>query len=301
MPRQKSAEAVVATRDRGEGPNDDTESRTTELVTDPDDRSTVRSGGLAAGAEPEARILSRGVEVDAATGGRTKSEDHATMERVVERANMRLAYQRVLRNKGAAGVDDLTVAELKDWLAAHWPSVKKALLEGRYLPRPVRRVDIPKPSGGVRTLGIPTVVDRLIQQALLQVLSPVFEPTFSDRSYGFRPGRSAAQAVVYSMSRWLRRSSSRHCPGAAVQQLSTRPDYDRRLPRGALCSSDQWPAACPGEFESSPIPASTCTVDTGFRAGRSFYPRPGSAPRYGAFRSRKCCKSASESRSKLLA
>ena len=117
------------------------------------------------------------------------------MERVVERANMRLAYQRVVRNKGAAGVDDLTVAELKGWLAVHWPSVKKALLEGGYMPRAVRRVDIAKPSGGVRTLGIPTVVDRLIQQALHQVLSPVFEPTFSDRSYGFRPGRSAAQAV----------------------------------------------------------------------------------------------------------
>lgn len=117
------------------------------------------------------------------------------MERVVEQANMRRAYQRVVRNKGAAGVDDLTVNELRDWLVVHWPSVKKALLEGRYLPRPVRRVDIAKPSGGVRTLGIPTVVDRLIQQALAQVLSPVFEPTFSDRSYGFRPGRSAAQAV----------------------------------------------------------------------------------------------------------
>ena len=116
------------------------------------------------------------------------------MERVVERANVWLAYQRVVRNKGAAGVDGVTVAEFKDWLVVHWPSVKKALLEGRYLPRPVRRVDIPKPSGGVRTLGIPTLVDRLIQQALHQVLSPVFEPTFSERSYGFRPGRSAGQA-----------------------------------------------------------------------------------------------------------
>ena len=117
------------------------------------------------------------------------------MERVVEQANMRLAYQRVVRNKGAAGVDGVTVAEFKDWLKVHWPSVRKALLEGRYLPRPVRRVDIPKPSGGVRTLGIPTLVDRLIQQALHQVLSPQFEPTFSPHSYGFRPGRSAAQAV----------------------------------------------------------------------------------------------------------
>jgi len=117
------------------------------------------------------------------------------MERVVERANVWLAYQRVVRNKGAAGVDGLPVAELKDWLVVHWPSVKKALLEGSYLPRPVRRVDIAKPSGGVRTLGIPTVVDQLIQQALHRVLSSVFEPTFSEGSYGFRTGRSAAQAV----------------------------------------------------------------------------------------------------------
>ncbi len=193
MPRQKSAEVVVGSD--AEGPNDDTESRTTDLVIDRNGRSTVRSGGLAAGAEPEARILSRGVEADPASVGRTKSEGRATMERVVERANVRLAYQRVVRNKGAAGVDGVTVAELKDWLVVHWPSVKKALLEGRYLPRAVRPVDIPKPSGGVRTLGIPTVVDRLIQQALHQVLSLVFEPTFSEWSYGFRPGRSAGQAV----------------------------------------------------------------------------------------------------------
>ncbi len=137
-----------------------------------------------------------GAEVRAATSEQTKSEDHLLMERVVERSNLWSAYQRVVQNKGAPGVDNLTVAEFKDWLKVHWPSVKQALLEGRYLPRPVRRVDIPKPSGeGVRTLGVPTVVDRLIQQALHQVLQPLFEPTFSDASYGFRPGRGAQQAV----------------------------------------------------------------------------------------------------------
>jgi len=117
------------------------------------------------------------------------------MEQVVERSNLRLAYQRVVENKGAPGVDHVTVAEFKGCLKVHWPSVKQALLEGRYLPRPVRRVDIPKPAGGMRTLGVPTVVDRLIQQALHQVLQPLFEPTFSDGSYGFRPGRGAHQAV----------------------------------------------------------------------------------------------------------
>jgi len=131
------------------------------------------------------------------------------MERVVERSNLWLAYQRVVQNKGAPGVDDLTVAEFKGWLKVHWPSVKQALLEGRYLPRPVRRVDIPKPSGGIRTLGVPTVVDRLIQQALHQVLQPLFEPTFSEGSFGFRPGRGAhqavrrAQAYVREGKRWV--------------------------------------------------------------------------------------------------
>jgi RNA-directed DNA polymerase len=122
------------------------------------------------------------------------------MEQVVERSNLKLAYQRVIENKGAPGVDDVTTLEFKDWLKVHWPSVKQALLEGQYLPRPVRRVDIPKPSGGIRTLGVPTVIDRLIQQALHQVLQPLFEPTFSDSSYGFRPGRGAHQAVRKSQS-----------------------------------------------------------------------------------------------------
>ena len=135
-----------------------------------------------------------GAEGCAATSGRTKSEDHQLMEQVVERSNLRLAYQRVVENKGAPGVDNVTVSEFKDWLKENWPSVKQALLDGRYLPRLVRRVDIP-PSGGMRTLGVPTVVDRLIQQALHQVLQPLFELTFSDGSYGFRPGRGAHQAV----------------------------------------------------------------------------------------------------------
>jgi RNA-directed DNA polymerase len=122
------------------------------------------------------------------------------MEQVVERSNLQLAYQRVVENKGAPGVDDVSVPEFKDWLKMHWPSVKAALLGGRYLPRPVRRVDIPKPTGGVRTLGVPTLVDRLIQQALHQVLQPLFEPTFSDASFGFRPGRGAHQAVRKAQS-----------------------------------------------------------------------------------------------------
>ena len=95
------------------------------------------------------------------------------MEEVVERSNLKLAYQGVVENKGAPGVDEVSVSEFKDWLKMHWPGVKTALLESRYIPRPARRVDIPKPSGGMRMLGVPTVVDRLIQQALHQVLHPL--------------------------------------------------------------------------------------------------------------------------------
>ena len=139
-------------------------------------------------------------EASAADRMQTKAEASGLMEAVVERRNLQLAYQRVVENKGAAGVDDLTVAELKDHLKQHWPSIRAKLLAGAYVPSAVRRVDIPKSDGGVRTLGIPTVVDRLIQQALHQVLSPTFEPTFSDASYGFRPGRNAHQALKAAQS-----------------------------------------------------------------------------------------------------
>ncbi len=119
------------------------------------------------------------------------------MELVVGRDNMMKAYRRVMRNKGAAGVDEMPVEALMPHLKEHWASIKEELLAGRYQPAPVRRVDVPKPGGkGMCLLGIPTVLDRLIQQAMHQVLMPIFDPDFSGSSYGFRPGRSAHQAVL---------------------------------------------------------------------------------------------------------
>ena len=119
------------------------------------------------------------------------------MEVVVERENMMRAHRRVVSNRGSAGVDGMSVEELKSYLQEHWARIKGELLGGQYGPQPVLRVEIPKPGGkGMRKLGIPTVVDRLIQQAVHQVLSPLFDPDFSETSYGFRPGRSAHQAIV---------------------------------------------------------------------------------------------------------
>ena len=142
--------------------------------------------------------------------GRSRPEEEMLMEEVVEGKNLREAYRRVVRNRGAAGVDGMTVDELGVYLKKEWPKIKEQLLGDRYKPQPVRRVEIPKPGGkGVRLLGIPTVVDRLIQQAVLQVMDPIFDPGFSESSYGFRPGRSAHQAVlkarehVASGKRWV--------------------------------------------------------------------------------------------------
>jgi RNA-directed DNA polymerase len=117
------------------------------------------------------------------------------MERVCEPSNLRRACQRVKGNKGAPGVDGLSVEAAFEWLRLNKDSFTQSLLDGSYRPSPVRGVDIPKPNGGTRELGIPTVVDRIVQQAILQVLEPIFEPSFSPHSYGFRPGRSAHDAV----------------------------------------------------------------------------------------------------------
>src|SRR5271170_6171010 len=117
------------------------------------------------------------------------------MEEVCERGNCKQALARVKANKGSAGVDGMTVHELPGYLKQHWPAIREQLLSGTYVPQPVKRVEIPKPDGGVRKLGIPTVLDRFIQQAVMQVLQRKWDRTFSDHNYGFRPGRSAHQAV----------------------------------------------------------------------------------------------------------
>jgi RNA-directed DNA polymerase len=137
------------------------------------------------------------------TTARSPSQPEATrlMEEIVSRENMMAAYRRVVANKGAPGIDQMTVEQLKPYLTEHWPRIKEELLEGRYRPAPVRGVEIPKPGGGgMRSLGIPTVPDRLIQQAVHQLLTPIFDPGFSESSYGFRPGRSAHDAVLAARS-----------------------------------------------------------------------------------------------------
>jgi RNA-directed DNA polymerase len=118
------------------------------------------------------------------------------MEEVCERENCKQALARVKANKGSAGMDGMTVQELPEFLKQHWPAIREQLLSGTYKPQPVKRVEIPKPGGGVRKLGIPSVLDRMIQQAVLQVLQRSWDRTFSEHSYGFRPGRSAHQAVA---------------------------------------------------------------------------------------------------------
>tara|TARA_R110001592_G_scaffold46416_1_gene147741 strand:- start:161 stop:1462 length:1302 start_codon:yes stop_codon:yes gene_type:complete len=122
------------------------------------------------------------------------------MERVLERENLRRAFRQVKRNKGSAGIDGMTVDDLTTFVNQHWPKICEQLLKGTYRPMPVRQVEIPKPKGGTRKLGIPTVLDRLIQQALLQVLQAKWDGSFSHFSYGFRPGKSAHQAIRQSQS-----------------------------------------------------------------------------------------------------
>jgi RNA-directed DNA polymerase len=160
------------------------------------DRRAATPGASPAGSGRNPREDGVGASRVTARAETSEPEVSKLMEAVVERENMAAALRRVQANKGSAGVDGMSVEELTPYLTEHWPRIKEALLAGRYEPSPVRRVEIPKPDGkGVRQLGIPTVLDRLIQQALHQVLQPLFDPSFSNRSYGFRPGRDAHQAV----------------------------------------------------------------------------------------------------------
>ena len=118
------------------------------------------------------------------------------LEKILSDENIKTAYKRVYANKGAGGVDRVTINELEEYMQEHWKSIKQQIRERKYKPQPVLRVEIPKPNGGVRKLGIPTVIDRVIEQAITQVLTPIFEPEFSENSYGFRPNRRCEQAII---------------------------------------------------------------------------------------------------------
>src|SRR3954454_16739165 len=142
-------------------------------------------------------------EVEAVTATAEPESPASTehlMEAICDLGNIEAALDAVVRNKGAPGIDGITVKQLPGILKARWPEIEEQLLQGRYQPQPVRRVGIPKPTGGARNLGIPTTIDRVIQQAILQRLQPLWDPTFSEHSYGFRPGRSAPQAVVQAQA-----------------------------------------------------------------------------------------------------
>lgn len=163
-----------------------------ETATKRDEKPEFRGRG--SGRNPRGKPA----KASSTTAREEKSNPSTTqgMEAVVERSNMTMALLRVEKNKGSAGVDAMSVRELRVYLKEHWPKIKEQLLEGQYQPQPVRQAEIAKRAGsGVRKLGIPTVLDRFIQQALNQVLSPIFDPNFSGSSYGFRPARKAHQAV----------------------------------------------------------------------------------------------------------
>lgn len=151
------------------------------------------------------------------------------MSQVVSRPNLQLAYRRVMQNQGAAGVDGMPVDALKAHCKQHWPKIREALLSGKYQPQPVRQVEIPKAGGGKRLLGIPTVLDRLIQQAIHQVLQPIYDGIFSDSSYGFRPKRSAQQAVL--KSREHVRSGYRWVVDMDLEQFFERVNHDMLMHR----------------------------------------------------------------------
>ena len=166
----------------------------------------------------------RSGEAPTATTGPGGSGDDCLMERVVERDNVTAALRRVRQNQGSPGVDGMTVDELPTYLAEQWEALRGQLLEGTYQPKPVRKVEIPKSGGGVRTLGIPTVLDRLIQQSILQVLQPMVDPTFSEHSHGFRPGRSAHRAVCEAQ-RYIQ-GGRRVVVDADVEQFFDRVNHD---------------------------------------------------------------------------
>jgi RNA-directed DNA polymerase len=183
----------------------------------------------ASGEGTESSAGKRGIESPAIT--------EQLMEEVCERENCKQALKRVKANKGSAGVDGMTVQQLPEYLKQHWPAIREQLLSGTYKPQPVRRVEIPKPDGGIRKLGIPTVLDRFIQQAVMQVLQGRWDRTFSDHSYGFRPGRSAHQAVEQAQ-RYIA-EGYRWCVDLDLEKFFDRVSHDKLMARIETRISDR--------------------------------------------------------------
>ncbi|MFQ5705728.1 MAG: group II intron reverse transcriptase/maturase [Gemmatimonadales bacterium] len=159
------------------------------------------------------------------------------MEEICQRENLKNAWKRVRRNKGGPGVDGMTIGEAPDYLREHWPTLRTRLLEGTYEPQPVKREEIPKPGGGIRKLGVPCVIDRLIQQAVLQVLQRRWDRTFSEHSYGFRPGRSSHQAVAQAQ-RYVARGYD-WVVDIDLEQFFDRVNQDRLMSRVAERVADK--------------------------------------------------------------
>lgn len=175
------------------------------------------------------REYAQGVVTRPWVGDHTDPPTQPMLEQVIETENMRLAWKQIRRNGGVAGIDGRSVEETAEFLRTNWPELRQRLLSGTYRPRPVRRVEIPKPGGGIRKLGIPTVTDRLVQQAIAQILIPVFDPEFSEHSYGFRPGRSAHGAV--RAAREYQSSGKRWVVDMDLQQFFDEVDHDILMSR----------------------------------------------------------------------
>ena len=174
----------------------------------------------------------------AVSGPESPAKTDRLMEEVGERENLKEALRQVKANKGSSGVDGMTVVALSDYLKRHWPAIREQLLSGTYEPQPVRRVEIPKPDGGgVRKLGIPCVLDRFIQQAVMQVLQRRWDRTFSDHSYGFRPGRSAHQAVAQAQQ-YIAEGHG-WCVDLDLEKFFDRVNHDKLMGRIANRIEDQ--------------------------------------------------------------
>lgn len=165
------------------------------------------------------------------------AKEECLMEEVCDRKNLEIAWKRVRANKGSPGVDGMTIDETMGYLWEHWPTIREKLLKGAYAPQPVKRVEIPKPDGGVRKLGVPCVVDRLVQQALLQVLQKRWDLTFSEYSYGFRPRHSALQAVAQAQA-YIAEGHS-YVVDIDLEKFFDRVNHDRLMARVAARVSDK--------------------------------------------------------------